>query len=333
MPLTWSLATAWPARGAIAVVQVRGDGVDQLLRGLGAGDVEPGRVALREVAGVDRCVLARFDDRTLLMFPHAGKRIVERITDTLAAHGAARAPQDAWSLYPEAHDEVEARMLAALADAASPLAIDLLLDQPRRWRAARQIGEVDESTARVLSRLIRPPLVAAVGLPNVGKSSLLNALAGRDVSVVADAPGTTRDHVGATLDLGGLAVRWMDCPGLGGTDRDPLQAESQELAMAAAAAADLLVVCGDAPSGFPDDTLLPAEPGRVIVALRTDLGLPAGWPGTGVEVSVRQGKGLGMLVGVLREHLVPEKCLRDTRAWRFWDVADGLAGRCKHGCA
>ena len=325
--LTWSLSTPWPARGAIATIQIRGDRplLDTLLLDLGAGEVAIGRVAVREVAGIDKCVLARFDEHSLFMFPHAGKRILELIGAALESRGAMReARLSPRHTYPEANDDLEARMLAALAEAASPLAIDLLLDQPRRWRDAADLGEVDPPTARARSRLLHPPLIAAVGLPNVGKSSLLNALAGRTLSVVADEPGTTRDHVGATLDLGGLTVRWIDCPGFRAGESDLLQVESQRLALAAASRAHLLLICGDAASGFPDPSVLPSGPQRIWVALRADLGLPQGdWSGQGPEVSVRRGTGLPRLVTQVREALVPEQCLKDPRPWRFWDLPNG----------
>ncbi len=329
--LEWSLCTSWPARGAIAVIQVQsrddlhGVGIDDLLADLHAGPVAIGRVAVRSFAGIDTCVLARVDSRTLLVFPHAGRRILERITEAFKARGVVRAEElTPLRQYPEARDEIEARMLACLARAASPLAIDLLLDQPRRWRDVQHIGKVDPLTARSLARLVHPPLIAAIGPPNVGKSSLLNVLAGRSLAVVADAPGTTRDHVGATLDLGGLAVRWVDCPGFNPGEQDPLQLESQELAMRTAAAADLLVICGDAASGFPRAELIPAGPDRVWAALRSDLGPPPNWPpeGRGAMVSVRRQTGLSGLVTEIREALVPGACLKDVRAWRFWDLQE-----------
>jgi hypothetical protein len=322
---SWSLCTPWPARGAIAAIQLRGEpsSIDELTSSLGAGTVSPGQIGVRMLAEIDRCVLARFDDHSLFIFPHAGRRILELIGDALESRGAMHEtqhnPRDA---YPEAADELEARMLAALACAASPLAIDLLLGQPRRWRDAAALGEVDPPTARKLSRLIRPPLVAAIGLPNVGKSSLLNALAGRQLSIVADHPGTTRDHVGATLDLGGLVVRWMDCPGFHPAESDSLQLKSQRAALQMAAAADLLVVCGDAASGFLPPHTLPAGPHRVWVALRTDLGMPLGWPPeqSCAAVSVRTGTGSEAVVKLIRDTLLPPESLKDPRAWRFWDL-------------
>src|SRR6185295_9068425 len=122
-------------------------------------------------------------------------------------------------------------------------------DQPRRWQGAppREAGERD----RVLRRLIDPPLVVALGPPNVGKSSLVNALAGRSVSIVADEPGTTRDHVGVMLDLGGLVVRYVDTPGLR-QGADELEREAVSGAMEVASRADLLLVCGD-PTSLPTE--------------------------------------------------------------------------------
>lgn len=324
--LTWTLCTPVPARGAIGAMQLRGSAcdLDDLLASLGAGRLPLGQVGVRKVAQIDTCVLARFDDESVFVFPHAGKRILELLTAELDRRGIRRGEHTApRELFPEASDDVEAQMLAALAAAASPLAIDLLLDQPRRWRQSEQIGEVDPAAAVALARLIRPPLVVAIGPPNVGKSSLLNALAGRNLSIVADLPGTTRDHVGATLDLGGLVVRWIDCPGFERVPVDALQAESQRLALDIAAAADLVVVCSDGRSQSPKmGNLIPTSV-VLEIALRADLGLPLGWQGQGPVVSVRGQAGLPELIQAIRERLVPAAALKDERAWRFWDVPIG----------
>jgi GTP1/Obg family GTP-binding protein len=120
-------------------------------------------------------------------------------------------------LYPEASDRFEALMLAALARAQSPLAIDLLLDQPRRWRrirrARRQLSEEDLARSTRLNRLIEPPVAVLAGQPNVGKSTLSNALLGRAMSIAYDMPGTTRDYTAGWIDLAGLVVSWHDTPG------------------------------------------------------------------------------------------------------------------------
>jgi tRNA modification GTPase len=93
---------------------------------------------------------------------------------------------------------------------------------------------------------VREGLVfAIVGAPNVGKSSLLNALAASDVAIVSDRPGTTRDVVEARLSFAGVLVTLLDTAGLRESD-DPLEAEGMRRARARAEEADLVIEVRDA---------------------------------------------------------------------------------------
>ena len=101
--------------------------------------------------------------------------------------------------------------------------------------------------------------VAVTGAPNVGKSSLVNRLAGREVAIVTPLPGTTRDVIEVALDLDGLPVTLLDTAGLReGTD--PVERIGVERAKARAEAADLRLLLVDDPAGLPSsvdgDTLL-----------------------------------------------------------------------------
>lgn len=313
MAVSWSIQTPAGTRGAVAVVQVAAasaEELDEALRRVGVGPIGVGAVALRNLAGVDRGIVARWSETSVHLMPHGGPAVLRALAAALTERGLQAGDPDARTRYPEAVSEVEAAMLAALARAVSPLAVELLLDQPRRWSAPSAAS--DPTRDRILNRLIDPPLVVAVGPPNIGKSSLVNTLAGRAVALVADEPGTTRDHVGVLIDAAGLVLRYIDTPGIR-ADAGQIEAEAAEIARGVAAAADLVLVCGDA--GAPP-VALPAGPDVLHVALRCDLGRPA-WPHD-VEVSALTGAGLADLVQMLRERLVPAAAVEHPGPWRFW---------------
>lgn len=87
--------------------------------------------------------------------------------------------------------------------------------------------------------------VALVGAPNVGKSSLLNALAGREVAIVSARPGTTRDRIERSLDIGGLVLNVIDTAGLRATE-DEVERIGIERTLQAVAEADLVLELVDA---------------------------------------------------------------------------------------
>lgn len=319
MPCAYHILSP-PSRGdaAIAIVDLRGD-VAAVLAAIGAGEIPPPRVVLCDLPGIDTMVIARPAEKSALLFPHGGPAIMRRVTAAIERAGAT--PGDSTADTGAVGQDAAARLDHALSVAASPLAIDLLLDQPRRWEAGGA-DPLPPDRARQLRRLIIPPLVVLRGPPNVGKSSLVNALAGRGVSVVADEPGTTRDHVGVLIDCAGLVVRLIDTPGVdvGGATSD-IQRQSQAIAGDLAAAADLIIECGDAASGF-----LPAAssdgqgpPATVVrAALRADLGVPHA--PHDLAVSVRYRSGLDRLVALSRERLIPASTLADPRPWAFWSA-------------
>ena len=104
--------------------------------------------------------------------------------------------------------------------------------------------------------------VAIIGSPNVGKSTLLNRLAGRDAAITSDVAGTTRDVIEVRMDIAGLPVTLLDTAGLRDTD-DRIEALGVDLARKRAAAADLRVFLVD-----PDDRVSfePEEDDVVLVA-------------------------------------------------------------------
>ncbi len=313
----WELCT--PAvPGALAIIHLMGD-VDAALDRLAIPHVPVGHVARRSLAHIDNGIVARWSPTIAQLMPHGGAAVTRSLLSALESAGFSRASAShPRLLFPEADDDVEAHMLAAIANAASPLAIDRLLSEPTRWREhAKGLRPIcPPAVTHLLNHLIDPPLVVALGPPNIGKSTLLNALAGRYVSIVADEPGTTRDHVGITLDLAGLVVRYVDTPGLR-PDADALEHEAQTLALQIAHQADLVLFVGDAhaPPLTPPPGLNPSH-GSLLVALRHDLG-PAPWHAD-LGVSALRSEGLESLASCIRQRLVPDSALEDPGAWPFW---------------
>ncbi len=106
--------------------------------------------------------------------------------------------------------------------------------------------------------------VVLLGAPNVGKSSLLNSLAGRNAAIVSDVPGTTRDSVEVSVELGGYKVIFSDTAGLRST-RNHIEFEGIKRSEELAKAADLTVLVLDASNEGTEsqDSELPAWMRRV----------------------------------------------------------------------
>ncbi|MCA9273131.1 MAG: 50S ribosome-binding GTPase [Phycisphaerales bacterium] len=276
---------------------------------------KPGDMKLAHLAGVDHGLVIHWTDTFAQLTPHGGVAVVDELIKVLGSAGAEIvADVDPIEAYPEARSDVDARSLAALSHAVSPMAVDLLLAQHERWeKGDRKPTDVRTDRDVRLMRLIGPALVAVVGEPNVGKSTLLNTLAGRELAIVSDEAGTTRDHVGALINLGGLVVRWVDTPGV----RDATGPEAQAIGLAQRliADADLVIAVGDMTTGDPRE-VAGVEPGMV-VALRADLGKPD-WQHD-LAVSAATGDGMPELVSLVRDRLVPMADLEDPGPWKFWE--------------
>lgn len=112
--------------------------------------------------------------------------------------------------------------------------------------------------------------VAIVGAPNVGKSTLLNALAGRDAAITSEVAGTTRDVIEVRMDLGGLPVTILDTAGIR-VSVDPVESMGIERAISRARAADLRVFLTEDESVLVTDVM----PDDIIVLPKADT-LPEG---------------------------------------------------------
>ena len=297
--------------GAVAVLHVRG-AVQQVWEAcVGTVAGPSGRLVLGALDDIDTMLLARLDEHTLLLMPHGSEAVVQAIVQRLQTMGCTI---DTCSTPLKASDPVEAAMLRVLPDAPTMLAVDLLLAQPARWRRFDGAwSDADESRSARLNHLLKPPLVAMGGPANIGKSTLLNALAGRSAALVHDTPGTTRDHVGVHLDLGGLVVEWLDLPGFRDS-QDVVEAKAIELAHERLLEADLCLGGADASSDWP-------SPGRTLdlrIGLRRDLGVRTD---ADISCAALHGDGLDDLVHAIRSRLVSDADLQSDRPWRFAGLA------------
>ena len=143
---------------------------------------------------------------------------------------------------------------------------------------------------------------AIVGRPNVGKSSVLNALLGRDRAIVSPHPGTTRDTIEDALDIEGVLLRIIDTAGIRAT-ADAIEQEGVRRAREALERAEFLLLVFDGSTALTaDDHLVLAETvGKPRVLVRNKCDLPVCWTPAALgasdapclDVSALRGEGFG----------------------------------------
>lgn len=140
--------------------------------------------------------------------------------------------------------------------------------------------------------------IAIVGAPNAGKSSLLNILAQRDVAIVSDQAGTTRDVIEVHLDLGGYPVILADTAGLRDAAQD-IEAEGIRRARARAEEADLKIALFDGTQKTQDAaTLEVIDDKTIVVSSKSDIAVAA-HPGA-IGISSKTGAGVEELLAALQ---------------------------------
>jgi len=192
------------------------------------------------------------------------------------------------------------------------------LDGAEPHDTAVRLARVRSALERVLGGAQRGSLlregvhIVLAGRPNVGKSSLLNWLAGEDIAIVTDIPGTTRDAIRQVIDLGGIPAHVVDTAGLR-ESADPVERLGVDRAWSAIQSADVLLHLLDArePAAPIDETILrrlPAGAARITVVNKIDLiGYPATLKEEGaattVWLSAKTGEGIELLRAALLKRL------------------------------
>lgn len=193
--------------------------------------------------------------------------------------------------------------------------LEASLDFPEEGYHFVEPGEVSNNIARVrervdqlLARSARGRLVregaqvALLGTPNVGKSSLFNALLNANRAIVTAIPGTTRDLLTERADINGMAIALVDTAGIRDA-QDEVEEEGVARARGASAVADLVIVILDRSRELTaaDLAVLDETAARRRIVAVNKIDLPAAWPleplhlDEAIEISVRSGAGLDAL--------------------------------------
>ena len=248
----------------------------------GARIAEPGEFTRRAVAS-GKLDLLRAE--ALLEVIHAGS---ERAWRLAQANLGGRLGEEVAAL--------ERRALAVLAEIEGSIDFpdeDLELDAGDE--VDREIAALGEACGRLADgfrhgrAVSQGVTVALVGAVNVGKSSLLNALVGRERALVGAAPGTTRDWIEVADVWNGVAVTLIDTAGLRATS-DPVEQRGIALGEARVAAADVVLVVNDGQAAWDDGARFTER--AVLVRSKADLGASAV---AGLATSATTGEGLDEL--------------------------------------
>ncbi|MFN4259757.1 MAG: GTPase [Gemmataceae bacterium] len=254
----------------------------------------------------------------LELHAHGGRQVVRLLLETLRGQGVLEC---SWPEWERRYDPSRAEALIALSHAATPRTAAILLDQ-YQGAFARALADIraalaeqDARQVRDLLRtlaeraefgqhLTRPWRVVVAGAPNVGKSSLINALAGYQRAVVSALPGTTRDVVTTAIAVAGWPVELTDTAGFREEAGD-LEGQGIDLARRAVANADWVLWLLDGAAApvwptFSSDRL------RWVI---NKIDLPSAWDwseaGAALRISAHTGAGVAELCQAIAAWLVP----------------------------
>jgi tRNA modification GTPase len=326
-------------RGAIGVVQIWGgnavgvaDSVFRPARGDRLAAIPPGRLRLGRIGrGVgDEVVAVRLETEppSVEIQCHGGTRAVTMVIEALQDAGARLAGPERWCEQ-QARSPIQAAALADLACASTLRTAEILLEQSQ-GALDRELAELileifehtDSAPARldrliqrgqVGLRLLSGWRVVIVGRPNVGKSRLLNALAGYERAIVDPTPGTTRDVVSVQTALDGWPVTLIDTAGVRTTD-DAIETLGIERALREKEAAELVLKVLDRsePLQSLDRELVASSGQSLLVINKSDL--PAVWgpealgvpSDSFVSVSSQEGSGIDGLIARMSARIVSD---------------------------
>jgi tRNA modification GTPase len=324
-----------PGRGAVAVIAIAGPTAAHALSQyfLSSSALSPSRLRVQRIyhghwadEQGEEVVVCRTALEEFEIHCHGGLAAVNRIVGDLERAGAIRFAEsdwltrrgmtvlqrDAWQALSAARTERTANILLDQWNGALDAAIaEILADCHRHDFGQAKHGLQSLFCRAALGRhLIAPFNVVLAGPPNVGKSSLINALVGYSRAIVYDAPGTTRDVITADTAIDGWPVTLSDTAGLR-ESHDPLEAAGVQSALARLRDADLVVLLFDAGQAvaLEQQRLMSEFPAALIVLTKCDLPHETrqfGATGNMLRTSAVTGNGIPELLAAISHRLVPD---------------------------
>ncbi len=283
--------------------------------------------------GEEELVVCRTSEFEFEIHSHGGIAAVSRILQDLNSLGCSILE---WSDYYEKADNLwDAEYIKAISQARTFRTAELLIQQRQTgkklweeldkcqdqnyWATLKEEAKNKhrKTVAQMLEwsdfgkHLVTPWNIVIGGLPNVGKSSLINALLGFERAIVVDQPGTTRDVVTGETALQGWPVLLSDTAGQRKTE-NLLETEGIERAIEAMKAADLQILLLDR-STTPTSqvqALIATFPGALLVFNKVDIKAAPDWntaklPESPIAVSCQTGEGVELLINTIIQKIIP----------------------------
>lgn len=321
-----------PGRGAVATVRVCGPARDcaaaidahfQSEVCSAAGDMRVNRIVFGTWHAED-VVVVRTAETCWEIHCHGGEAAVTRIMDGFGNAVPGRA-EDGPRLESFLLEELLLTQTQKTAAYVLAQHQGLLRNLFTRMLNESQVTRIEHQISSLLSwksfarHLTRPWDVAIVGLPNAGKSSLLNAIVGFDRSIVFDQPGTTRDRVEIEIVLDGWPIRLTDTAGIRERTDDTIEASGMSMSRSVLAHCDACCVVIDHTAPVDSDLRsllhsIPAETPTALLYNKQDLAVPtefrlrdSEWTRTNVteiRTSATEGLGIDQVVHWIPQTLV-----------------------------